>query len=47
MFEYAATVKTAKPISDKYGRWLATLYRDGIDINARMVAEGFAKEYLP
>lgn len=40
-------INTAKPYRDKYGRWLATIYLDGQDINAKMIADGFAKEYAP
>ncbi len=40
-------IRTAKPYRDKYGRWLATIYADGVDINAKMLSDGFAKEYMP
>ena len=36
-----------KKWADKYGRWLATIYANGADINAKMVSDGHAKEYLP
>ena len=42
------TVQTHKDATEKYGRWLATLIRpDGVDINASMLTDGFAVEYLP
>jgi len=37
------TVKTGKP--GKYGRWIATLYRDGVNVNQLMVKEGHARPY--
>ncbi len=30
---------------DTYGRWIATVYRDGEDINARLVRQGWAWAY--
>jgi micrococcal nuclease len=30
---------------DKYGRWLAYLFADGVDINKKMVDEGLAASY--
>jgi len=40
-------VETFKP-KDKYGRWLAVLYvgEEAIDINQRMIDDGFAVEYM-
>ena len=38
-------LKTVKDKKGKYGRWLATIYLNGQDINQRMIQEGFAKEY--
>lgn len=29
----------------KYGRWLVTIYSDGININQKLLAEGHATEY--
>lgn len=31
---------------DKYGRWLAIVYVDGMNINEHMLNSGFAKEYM-
>ena len=31
---------------DKYGRWLAVIFANGIDVNAHLVQEGFAVEYF-
>ena len=31
---------------DKYGRYLATVYADGVNLNALMVAEGLAAIYV-
>ena len=40
------TVKTEKDRTEKYGRWLGTLYdENGVSINDRMVAEGYAAPY--
>lgn len=42
------TVRTYKDATEKYGRWLAELIRDdGVDVNASMVADGYAVIYLP
>lgn len=37
-------VRTYAP--DKYGRWLATLFVDGEDINQWLIDNGFAKPYF-
>ena len=29
----------------KYGRWLADIYLEGVNINQRLLSEGFAKPY--
>ncbi len=34
--------ETHKPPTDKYGRWLATLWLGGHDVNAALVAAGHA-----
>ena len=43
------TIITQKDSKEKYGRWLATVLleedKNSIDINGKMVAEGFAKKY--
>jgi len=31
---------------DKYGRWLVTIFYQGVNINEKLVSEGFAKTYL-
>jgi micrococcal nuclease len=42
-------IKTEKDSKEKYGRWLATILleedKNLIDINGKMVAEGYAKTY--
>jgi micrococcal nuclease len=38
------TVKTHKS-SDKYGRYLAEIIHDGVNINKLLLTEGLAKEY--
>ncbi len=40
-------VKTDRPYNDKYGRWLAVVHADGVNVNDKMVADGFAKVYMP
>lgn len=37
------TVRTNKP--GKYGRWIATILKDGVDINQQLVKEGHAVPY--
>jgi micrococcal nuclease len=39
------TIRTEKDRREKYGRYLGTLLRTGggLDVNARMVSDGFAK----
>jgi micrococcal nuclease len=43
------TIRTEKDSKEKYGRWLATILleedKNLIDINAKMIAEGYAKKY--
>ena len=31
---------------DKYGRWLATVQYNGLNINEQLLATGFAREYM-
>lgn len=43
----AVTVLTYKPLADKYGRFLGTVFTaDGTNINQTLVAEGLAYPYL-
>lgn len=40
------TVRTEKDHTEKYGRYLGTFITpDGVDLNAQMVADGFAKPW--
>jgi micrococcal nuclease len=39
-------IETQKDKSEKYGRWLATIWIDGTNLNKKLVEEGFAREYL-
>lgn len=38
-------IKTYKDRKGKYGRWLAEIYIDNVNINKQMITEGLAKEY--
>jgi micrococcal nuclease len=40
------TLESQKDKTEKYGRWLATIWLDGININKKLVQEGYAREYL-
>ncbi len=44
------TIKSYKPFGaytkDKYGRWLAVIFVDGIDVNQEMVQKGYAVPYF-
>lgn len=39
-------IKTEKDSKEKYGRYIATVYLDDVDINQLMIDEGFAIEYV-
>lgn len=39
-------IKTHKDKKGKYGRWLAEIYVDGVNLNQELVKEGMAKEYM-
>lgn len=40
------TLKTHKDKREKYGRLLAEIWVDDVDVNKKLVAEGLAKPYL-
>lgn len=39
----SVTLKTQRDKRGKYGRWLATVYVDGLDVNSWLIANGFAR----
>jgi micrococcal nuclease len=39
-------IKTIKDGKGKYGRYLAEIYVDGVNINKQLIAEGLAKVYM-
>ena len=39
-------LRTFKDSRDKYGRWLAEIFVDGVSLNQALVAGGFAVPYL-
>jgi len=39
-------IKTIKDRKGKYGRYLAIIYKDGVNINELMVSEVFARRYM-
>lgn len=39
-------IKTKRDEKEKYGRWLAEVFIDGININEQLVAEGLAVEFM-
>lgn len=39
-------LETQKDKNEKYGRWLATIWLDGTNINKKLIEEGYAREYL-
>jgi len=40
------TINTIKDTSGKYGRYLAFVYYDNVNLNEQMLNEGLAKKYL-
>ena len=38
-------IKTEKDKTGKYGRYLATVYVDGVSLNQKLLDEGLAEEY--
>jgi micrococcal nuclease len=38
-------IKTSKDKKEKYGRYLAEIFIDGVSINQQMITEGFAIKY--
>lgn len=38
-------IKTYKDKTEKYGRWLAEIFIDGVNINEKLVQEGYAVKY--
>jgi endonuclease YncB( thermonuclease family) len=47
VFEREVVLKFGREKTDKYGRKLAYVYFDGININKRMIEEGLANPYFP
>lgn len=41
----SVTIKTQKDKTEKYGRWLAEIFVDNINVNETLLSEGFAKKY--
>lgn len=39
-------IETFPPLQDKYGRWLARIFVDDLDVNEEMVKGGFAVAYM-
>jgi micrococcal nuclease len=39
-------IETQKDKAEKYGRWLATIWLDGVNLNKKLIEEGYAREYL-
>jgi micrococcal nuclease len=45
--DYLASLIMGKEvIIEKYGRWLATIWLDGVNLNKKLIEEGYAREYL-
>lgn len=40
------TIETFKNPTDKYGRWLATVYLDEVNLNQLIIADGHAVPFL-
>ena len=38
-------VQTLKDVRGKYGRYVAVVWHDGVDLNSELVAEGLAEAY--
>ena len=38
-------IRTSKDKKGKYGRWLATIILDDVNLNEWLIAEGYAEEY--
>lgn len=38
-------IESERDKSGKYGRWLATIWIDGVNLNQTLLTEGMAKEY--
>ena len=45
MLENGIIIKTYKDSKGKYGRYLGTIYIDGVNINMQLIAEGLAEVY--
>lgn len=43
---FPITVRTIKDKREKYGRYLATIICNGIDVNQKMIDDGFAVAYM-
>jgi len=39
-------IKTKKDETEKFGRYLAEIYIDGVNVNQTLITEGHAKEYF-
>lgn len=39
-------IETQKDKTEKYGRWLATIWINGENLNKKLVLEGYAKEFM-
>jgi micrococcal nuclease len=43
----AVVVRTVKDHTEKFGRYLAVLLADGVNLNQKMIEDGFAVAYNP